>query len=491
LHTLLAENKNSKNMATPFIGRKKEQEVLKKALESNEAEMVSVIGRRRIGKTYLIKNFYQEHIVFELTGVKDAPMEEQLVNFANALQKASKNTLIVKPFQNWQEAFFVLTNYLEKLQQERKYVVFFDELPWLSTNKSEFIRGLSYFWNSWAVNQNIVVVICGSSASWMIQKIVNDRGGLHNRITRRLYLKPFTLAETELYLKSRNINLNRYHILQLYMAMGGIPHYLKEIEGGKSATQNIDDICFSETGLLRDEFPNLFSSLFDDSKNHIAVIRALAKTRQGIDRNTLIATAKVSNGGTLTNVLEELNQSGFIDEYQPFGKKTKDKLYRLTDEYTLFYLQFIENQAIAESGLWLELSQTQEYKIWCGYAFESICLKHIPQIKKAMSIGGVFATASSFSKKGTATEKGTQIDLVLDRNDQIINLFEMTFYNQSFTVSKDYAQNLQNKKWIFEAESKTRKHLFLTLVTTFGITHNQHSLGLVDQVLTTDDLFWD
>jgi uncharacterized protein len=476
-------------MATQFVGRKKEQEVLQKALQSNEAEMVSVIGRRRIGKTFLIKTIYQEQIVFELTGVKDSPVEEQLGNFAYALKKASKNTLIVKPFSDWMEAFYVLTDYLEKLPQDRKYVVFFDEVPWFSQYKSDFIRGLSYFWNSWAVNQNIVVVICGSSASWMIQKIVNDRGGLHNRITRRLFLKPFTLAETETYLKSRNINLNRYHIMQLFMAMGGIPHYLKEIDGGKSAAQNIDDICFTETGILRDEFSNLFTSLFDDSYNHIAVIRALAKTHQGIDRNTLIKTAKVSNGGTLTNVLEELNQSGFIDSYAPFGKKTKDRLYRLTDEYSLFYLQFIENQEFTESGTWLELSQTQEYKIWCGYAFENICLKHISQIKKALGIAGVYSTASSFLKKGTKTEKGTQIDLVLSRNDQIINLFEMKFYNQNFTVSKEYAQNLQSKKWIFEAETKTRKHLFLTLVTMFGITHNEHSLGLVDQVLTVDDLF--
>jgi uncharacterized protein len=476
-------------MATQFVGRKKEQEVLQKALQSNEAEMVSVIGRRRIGKTFLIKTIYQEHIVFELTGVKDSPIEEQLGNFAYALKKASKNTLIIKPFSDWMEAFYVLTDYLEKLPQDRKYVVFFDEVPWFSQYKSDFIRGLSYFWNSWAVNQNIVVVICGSSASWMIQKIVNDRGGLHNRITRRLFLKPFTLAETETYLKSRNINLNRYHIMQLFMAMGGIPHYLKEIDGGKSAAQNIDDICFTETGILRDEFSNLFTSLFDDSYNHIAVIRALAKTHQGIDRNTLIKTAKVSNGGTLTNVLEELNQSGFIDSYAPFGKKTKDRLYRLTDEYSLFYLQFIENQEFTESGTWLELSQTQEYKIWCGYAFENICLKHISQIKKALGIAGVYSTASSFLKKGTKTEKGTQIDLVLSRNDQIINLFEMKFYNQNFTVSKEYAQNLQSKKWVFEAETKTRKHLFLTLLTIFGITHNEHSLGLVDQVLTVDDLF--
>lgn len=478
-------------MATAFIGRKKEQEILQKALQSGEAEMVSVIGRRRVGKTHLVKTFYKDHIVFEATGIKDGTHEEQLFMFTQGLQRATKNTLIVKPFKDWMEAFFTLILYLENLPKDRKHVVFFDEVPWFSAHKSDFIRGLSYFWNSGAVNLNVVVVICGSSASWMIQKIVNDTGGLHNRITRRIYLQPFTLAETELYFKSRNIHLNRYHILQLFMAMGGIPHYLKEVEAGKSATQNIDDICFSYTGILYDEFSNLFTSLFDDSYNHIAVIRALAKTKQGLDRNTLIETAKVPNGGTLTNVLEELQQSGFIEAYQPFGKKTKDKLFRLTDEYTLFYLQFIENQDKSEAGTWELLSQTQDYKIWSGYAFEGICIKHLPQIKKALSIGGVYSVASSFLKKGNKTEKGTQIDLVLDRNDHTINLFEIKFYNKSFSVSKEYAQNLQNKKHIFEETTKTRKHLFLTLISTFGITHNEHSLGLIDQVLTIDDLFLD
>ena len=478
-------------MTPQFIGRKKEQEILQKALLSHESEMVSVIGRRRIGKTHLIKTFYNDRIVFELTGVKDAPLEEQLSNFTYALQVASENTLIVKPFKDWMEAFFTLSRYLEKLPKDRKHVVFLDEVPWFSPRKSDFIRGLSFFWNSWAVNQNIIVVICGSSASWMVQKIVKDKGGLHNRITRRLYLKPFTLAETELFLKSRNINLDRYHILQIYMAMGGIPHYLKEIEGGKSAIQNIDDICFSESGILRDEFADLFSSLFDDSYNHIAIVRALAQTRQGVDRNTLLTTAKVPNGGTLTLVLEELEQSGFITGYPPYGKKTKDKLYRLTDEYSLFYLQFIENQIVGESGLWLQLSQTQDYKTWSGYAYESICLKHVPQIKKSMSIGGVYSIAASFLKRGTATEKGTQIDLLLDRNDQIISIFEIKYYNDSFTISKDYAQALNNKLRVFRETTKTRKLLFLTLITTFGMTHNQHSLGLVEQVLTFNDLFFD
>jgi len=472
-------------MESTFTGREKEIAILHKALQSKESEMVSVIGRRRIGKTFLIKHVYQDNIAFELTGTRNAPINEQLQNFMFSLKLATGNSIIGKPPSNWMEAFFMLINYLKALPKNKKQVVFLDELPWLSTHRSGFLRGLSYFWNSWAVNQNLVVVICGSAASWMIQKVVNDKGGLHNRITKRLYLQPFTLAETEEYLQSRNIKLNRYHLSQLY----SIPHYLKEVEGGKSATQNIEDICFSNTGLLRDEFSNLYAALFDHSDNHVAIVRGLAKRRGGMTRNNLIKEAKIPNGGTITKVLNELSQSGFIEIYMPFGKKSKDKIYRLTDEYSLFYLQFIEKNMHEKGAVWKRLIQTQEYKIWCGYAFENICLKHITEIKKALSIGGVYASSSTFYKKGTKKEKGTQIDLLLDRNDQIINIFEIKFYNKEFTVSKSYAQTLQDKSAIFQETTKTRKHLFLTLITTFGISQNEHSLGLIDQVLTLDDLF--
>jgi len=476
-------------MENIFTGRGNEIEILQKALQSKESEMVSVIGRRRIGKTFLIKNVYKNNIVFELTGTRNAPLNEQLQNFMFSLQLATGNSIIGKPPANWMEAFFLLINYLKELPKKKKHVVFLDELPWLSTHRSGFLRGLSFFWNSWAVNQNIVVVICGSAASWMIQKVVNDKGGLHNRITKRIFLQPFTLSETEEYLQSRNIKLNRYHLSQLYMTMGGIPHYLKEVEGGKSATQNIEDICFSNTGLLKDEFSNLYAALFDHPDNHIAIIRALAKRKVGMNRNNLIKEAKIPNGGNITKVLDELKQSGFIDVYLPFGKKSKDKMYRLTDEYSLFYLQFIEKNIHKKGEVWKRLSQTQEYKIWCGYAFENICLKHISEIKKALSIGGVYSISSTFYKKGTKKEKGTQIDLLLDRNDQIINIFEIKFYNTEFTVSKSYTQTLKSKLDVFQETTKTRKHLFLTLITTFGITHNEHSLGLIDQVLTIDDLF--
>lgn len=476
-------------MDTPLIGRKEEKEILQEALSSPEAEMIAVIGRRRVGKTFLVRTVYQKQIVFEITGLQNASKDQQLENFALQLAEASGATLPIRPPSSWLEAFALLITYLKTLDQKNKTVVFLDELPWLATHKSGFLNGLSYFWNSWAVKQNIVVVVCGSAASWMIQKVVNNRGGLYNRITKRIFLEPFTLSETEVYLQSRNIHFNHYQIVQLYMAMGGIPHYLKEIKGGKSAVQNINQICFSKTGILKSEFLRLYPSLFANAEHHMAVIRALAAKRQGLTRNEITQISKVPEGGSTSRVLEELMHSGFISAYRPYGRKKKEKIYRLVDEYSLFYLSFIEGNEDEGPDTWHHLSQTQVYKIWTGYAFESLCLKHIAQIKKALGISGIYSTSSSFYKKGTVGEPGTQIDLLIDRKDGVINLFEIKYHNEPFTVSKAYAENLRNKLSIFRETTRTRKQLFLILIATFGLKENQHSLGLIAQTLNIEDLF--
>ena len=472
-----------------FVGRKKEIDILQKALASAEAEMVAVIGRRRVGKTFLIKSVYQKQIQFQMTGIQNATSERQLENFAYRLSLLKEREEPLKTPQNWFRGFTMLIDYLRELDLKEKYVVFFDEVPWMATHKSDFLQGLSFFWNSWAVDQNIVVVICGSAASWMVQKVVNHTGGLHNRITRRINLRPFTLSETEEYFQSRNISLNRNHIIHIYMALGGIPHYLKEVEAGKSATQNINDICFAEGGLLRDEFSKLYPALFEKSENHISVIRTLATKRQGMSRLEIITKSGLKNGGTLTKVLQELEQSGFISAYYAYGKKKRNRLYRLTDEYSLFYLHFIEKNIYEGNDTWQQLSQTQSYKIWSGYTFESICIKHLEQIKKALSIGGVYSISSSFFKKGTEESPGAQIDLVLDRKDQVINLFEIKFYEKEFVMTRSYADSLLTKKQVFQETVNSNKLILWTFISPFGIKQNSHSLSIIDKVLTLDSLF--
>ena len=472
-----------------FVGRKEESTILQKALDSDQAELVAVIGRRRVGKTYLVRQVYGDLIQFEMTGIQNATRAEQLKHFTNRLNFHVKPAIPYKPPTNWLDAFQMLTLYFESQDLSEKIVLFFDELPWIATHKSGFLKAFGAFWNNWASQRNVVIVICGSAASWMIQKVVRDRGGLHNRITHRINLKPFNLAETTAYFKGRSLNLNAYQTIQLYMAMGGIPHYLKEVEGGIGAAQNIDRIFLSSNGLLNEEFNLLYPALFENAEVHMKIVRLLARTWKGMSRKAIIEEGKFPNGGTITKVLEELTHSGFITPYYSFGKKKKGIRYKLTDEYSLFYLTFIEGKRLEERGMWERFSQTQTYKIWTGYAFENICLKHIPQIKQAMGISGVYSESSLFRTQATDELPGAQIDLVIDRNDQIINLFEMKFHNTEFIISKAYAKDIRTKMAVFQASTNTRKQLFWTFMTTFGLHTNEHSSGLIDQTLTMDVLF--
>jgi len=476
-------------MKQPLVGREQEQAVLQKAFKSNEPELVAVFGRRRVGKTFLVRSTYVEKIDFEVTGIQNGSVKEQLQHFTDRLNYYAHPILPFKPPQNWQEAFQMLIIFLEKQVKEEKAIVFLDEFPWLAGRKSDFLRAFGLFWNSWASQNNVVVVICGSAASWMIANVVRDKGGLHNRITRRIHLQPFNLFEVEQFLKSRSVHLDRYHLLQIYMAMGGIPHYLKEVEAGKTAVQNIDEVCFSPQGLLREEFLQLYPALFDHAENHIRIIRALASTWQGVTRGEILAQSSMADGGSTSRVLEELVNSGFVSAFYAFGKKKKELRYRLTDEYSLFYLKFIEEKRSEGAGTWERLSQTQLWKSWSGYAFESICLKHVPAIKKALGISGIYSEASAYYLKTGAFGRGIQIDLLIDRNDHAINIFEIKFYQSPFTMSKEQADDARMKVAIFKSATATSKQVFFTLLTTFPLVPNEHSLGTVARALNMDCLF--
>jgi AAA+ ATPase superfamily predicted ATPase len=477
-------------MAKTVIGRNEEKEILLDIINSADAELVAMYGRRRIGKTFLIRSIFEKQLVFEYSGIHNASLEQQLENFSQALTIASKSPVPLAKPGSWMAAFKMLTDYIISMSKKRKKVIFFDEFPWIHTPKSGFMQAFENFWNSWASRQrHLIVVICGSAAAWMIEQVINNKGGLHNRVTRKIRLLPFNLKETETFLKEKKIRLDRYQILQLYMAMGGIPHYLKEIKAGESATQAIDRICFSKDGLLHGEFKNLYQSLFDNAGDHIKVIKALANNTKGLTRNEIIDSCKLTSGGGVTQLLEELTESGFIAPYVPFGGTAKNNIYKLTDEYSHFYLKFIEHRRLQGAGTWIKFSRETSWKSWSGTAFESICQKHVHQIKRALGIGSVYTETSGWRYKPEKGEQGAQIDLLIDRQDLCINVCEIKFSNTEVTIDRDYAAELERKLAVFKAGTKTRKTIFLTMITTYGIKKNIHMNGLVQNEVTMNVLF--
>lgn len=476
--------------AKEIIGREEEKLLLERISSNSKAELVAVYGRRRIGKTYLIRSCLQKKIAFEYSGIHNVETNVQLDNYCAALAKQLNNSIALPTTSDWFAAFELTVTLLQKKIRRKKMVFFLDEFPWMQTPKSNFLAAFEQFWNTWASRQNnLAVILCGSAASWMIQNVVRNKGGLHNRITQKIALQPFSLYETETFLKSRNIQLNRYQVTQLYMAFGGVPHYLEQAAPGLSAAQIIDKACFTKNGFLYNEFTDLYKALFDSADRHFKVIKALAAKPMGLNRNEIIKVCNLQSGGSTTALLEELSASGFITAYIPVGKKSKDSIYKLTDEYSLFYLKFMESNRNGGKGTWTRLSDTPTWKSWSGFAFESICMKHIPAVKASLGINGIYSETAIWKSRGNSSNDAAQIDLVIDRRDNCINLCEIKFYENKFVLDKRYAAALQQKKNIFKQETKTRKHLFITLITTTGIQPNEHSLGLIDQQLTLDHLF--
>lgn len=475
-----------------FIGREAELQVFSEALISENAELIAVFGRRRVGKTFMIRHAYAKQIIFEFSGVKETRASQQIERFVLTLEKSFNIEKPATTIRSWLHAFTLLADLLEKsgTRSKKKRVVFFDEFPWMDSPRSGFLAAFDNFWNGWATKQsNIVVVICGSAASWMIQNIVRNKGGLHNRLTRRIRLAPFNLKETEQFLQSQKIQFKRYQILQLYMMMGGIPHYLKELRRGESVEQAIDRLFFAQDGLLREEFTNLYPALFDEPTRHLAVVRALAEKPSGLTRNQLIDACALDSGGSTTKMLDELLESGFVQHYFPFGKITKDAIFKLIDEYTIFYFKFIENSKAIGEGAWLNQSQRSTYRIWCGLAFENTCLKHVAQIKKGLGIAGIYTEQSVWRTEGKKEEQGAQIDLLLDRADNSINIIEIKFSASEYVIDKKYAGELENKKRIFNEKTATKKNIFLTMLTCYGVKKNPYFYNTVQKDLNMDILF--
>lgn len=455
-------------------------------MESERSEFVVVYGRRRIGKTFLVRRFFKDNYAFSFVGKHEMRREQQLAEFAKELMCYS-HSAFVPQLKNWTEAFDALQRLLETYNIPGKKVVFFDEMPWMDTPKSDFVSALENFWNGWAnMRDDIVLVACGSATSWMVDKLLHNQGGLFNRITQKLYLRPFKLSEMEQYLDEKHFGWNRYQIAQCYMILGGIPFYLTLLNPKLSLLSNIDELFFADAhAMLRTEYNELYSTLFKRPDNYLAVIRMLTERKEGFTRKEISEKTKLG-GAALSKILSDLEQCDFIFSYARYGNAKNNAIYRIKDFYTLFYYKYVNGIDTKDSLRWTHLSSTPQVSSWQGFSFELLCLLHLDEIKKALGIDRILNDASAWRSR--QPEQNTQIDLVIERADHNINLCEMKFSSGMYAIDKGYEQKLRERMSIFLAETMTRCSTRITMVTTYGVLQNKHS-GIVNDEVLLDDLF--
>lgn len=469
-----------------LIGREKEIKTLQQAYHSEYSEFVAVYGRRRIGKTFLIRETFNYQFAFQHTGVYKESLKKQLRNFRDALRMSGMKKAKIPT--DWSDAFFQLAQFIKENKEEKK-VIFIDEIPWLDTPRSGFLSALEYFWNSFAsARKDVLLIICGSATSWIINKVLKNHGGLHNRVTYRIHLQPFTLYECEQYAKYLGMRASHYDLIEYYMILGGVAFYWSRLDKGLSVAQNIDNMIFSETGFLHNEFNELYDSLFNEPESYLKIIHALGTIRMGMTRDELVKEGGITSNGKLTRTLEDLTECGFIKRIPSYGGKAKDDLIQLVDNFTIFYYKYMKENLNNDEHFWSNSYNSTIRSAWTGLAFERVCFQHIPQIKQAMGIAGVATQCYSWKAKGDALSSGTQIDMVLDRRDNIINICEMKFSKGEYTITKDYAMALNNKVERFIESTKNKKTILLTMITTNGVVHNEY-WNQIQCDITADELF--
>lgn len=483
-----------------LIGREAELNQLENFYKSKKAEFLAIYGRRRVGKSFLIQQFYSKKscVSFHTTGLKDGTLVEQIDIFTRVIGKTFYDGAELKNKSKWLDVFEQLTIAINKIPKNKKIILFFDELPWMATKKSKLIQALDHYWNRyWSMDSRIKLIVCGSAASWILDNVIHNKGGLYNRITYQIGLLPLTLNESKKFLLKKGIKLNNSQILKLYMAIGGIPLYLDHVQKGLSADQNIENLCFTKRGFLLNEFNKLFASLFDLQGIHEEMIRLIAVNRYGISQTELMKKSSKSVGGRLKKRLQELEESGFIERFIPYRHKEKGIYYRVIDEYTLFYLKWVDpifnniKNRDKEPGYWSAKQKSSSWESWAGYAFETICYKHLNLIRKKLNVvpGSEVGSWRYVPRKPSIDKQGAQIDLLFDRDDGVIQICEIKYSSTPYIIDKAYAKQLLSKVKVFVEQTKTPKQIFICMVASNGLKENLYADDLIDGVAILDDLF--
>ena len=470
-----------------IIGREREKEILNKAILDDNSHFIAVYGRRRIGKTYLIREVYNYSFTFSHTGLSDGSMREQLFAFTSSLKDTGLK--VKKTPKNWLEAFEYLKDVIRQ-STEKKKLIFIDELSWMDTPRSDLMMALENFWNSFASSRrDVVLIICASATSWMLSKVIHNKGGLYNRLIEQIHLESFELNECLEYVNKNNLNLNKEQTLQFYMIFGGVPYYWGFIKRGYSLYQNIDSMLFASDAPLKEEYRYLYASIFRKPKVYLEIIEALANKKTGLTREEIIKYTGIGNTGDLSNKLEELEVYGFIKKYNVPGNKKKNAIFQLIDNYTLFYHQFLKDYP-SDEHFWSNQINNPKINTWMRLAFERVCFAHIKQIKKKLGIANVLTEVYSW-KANTDLDNGivgSQNDMLIVRKDQTINLCEIKYSNSEYIITKSVDTKIKNKINDFLLSTKSKYAIQPTLITTYGLVNNSYS-GNISFIVTMEDLF--
>ena len=471
-----------------MIGREKEIQALERAAASPKSEFVAVYGRRRIGKTYLIRKTFGSRLLFGHAGVENVGLDGQLRAFRSSFRDAGGDPKT--KIASWFDAFDALKDLIRSSPAPKK-ILFLDELPWMDTPKSNFVPALEFFWNGWAsARDDILLVVCGSATSWIVSHVLKARGGLHNRVSEQLRLRPFTLGECARYASELGLELSRQDLAEAYMALGGVAWYWSLLRPGTSLARNIDALFFEPDASLGLEYSRLYASLFKNPEPYMRVVEALGGKGRVLLLAELEKNCRLPESGKLSKILEELEQCGFVRRYRPFGARKKGSVVQLLDAFTLFHFRFVKGNVNGDPAFWSSSFGKPFHGTWAGLAFERLCLLHQEQICRALGISGVAHGICSWRCAPGGGHAGAQVDLAIDRDDRIVNLCEMKWCEAPYEVDSVEAGRLRNRREAFIRETGTRKAVHLTLVTPWGLKQNLHS-GVFQSVVSFDDLFRD
>ncbi len=471
-----------------IISRKEEKKDLEYCERSKKSELICVYGRRRVGKTFLVEQTFRD-FAFRAVGLEKGTTKQQLKSFGQRLIEYGDD--IKQTPENWFEAFSRLDKILSGESIRRslngKKIVFLDEFPWFATKKSDFLVAFEDYWNRRGTQDgDLLFIICGSATSWIIKNVIKNTGNMFQRVTKKICVEPFTLAETELFFKDREFDWSREQIAECQMIFGGLPFFFDLMNTSQSLVKNINRLLFDKDALFGDETKKLLDATLSESPIYEKILSKLAFARYGIKKSELQVEIAAPNG-TYGRAVQDLVDCGYVIEYKKKYEEYNPLYIQLVDPFLLFHYHYLSKEKRIDSYEDL-IGNIGRYDNWRGTAFEILCLNNTASIKSALGIRGVKTECYPWYNSTDKKNERVQIDMVIERADKITNLCEIKYTNKPFVIDASYEQELIKKRDIFKEKTGTSQALKVIIISAAGVSGTRYT-SYISDIITLDDIF--